>query len=109
MKGVVVGNPCNTNCLIALSRFNRLPKTALTAMTRLDQNRAYGQIALKANCRVGDIHQLPIFGNHSPTMYPYLERATINGKPLREVINDDEYLKNAFLKTIQLRGAEIIE
>ncbi|MBU0550281.1 malate dehydrogenase [Myxococcota bacterium] len=107
-KVVVVGNPCNTNSLIARAQFKRLNPANMTAMTRLDQNRALAQIAQKANVPVSAIKRLAVWGNHSPTMYPDFTNATINGEPLEVVINDDAWLNGAFMKTVQQRGAAII-
>ncbi|HMM48360.1 MAG TPA: malate dehydrogenase [Miltoncostaeaceae bacterium] len=106
---VVVGNPCNTNCMIAASQAKRLPADRFTAMTRLDQNRARTQLAQKAGVDVTAVENIIIFGNHSPTMFADFTNATINGKPVREVINDDAWLENEFLPTVGKRGAAIIE
>ncbi len=105
----VVGNPCNTNCMIAANQAKRLPKERFTAMTRLDQNRAYTQIARKAGVPVTAVHDLVIYGNHSPTMYSDFFNARINGKPVTEVISDHAWLKETLLPTVGKRGAAIIE
>jgi malate dehydrogenase len=105
----VVGNPCNTNCMIAANQAKRLPKSRFTAMTRLDQNRAYTQIAKKAGVPVTAIHDLVIYGNHSPTMYSDFFNARINGRPVTEVITDHAWLKETLLPTVGKRGAAIIE
>ncbi len=105
----VVGNPCNTNCMIAANQAKRLPKERFTAMTRLDQNRAYTQIAKKAGVPVTAIHDLVIYGNHSPTMFSDFFNARINGKPVMEVITDHAWLKETLLPTVGKRGAAIIE
>ena len=105
----VVGNPCNTNCMIAANQAKRLPKERFTAMTRLDQNRAYTQIAKKAGVPVTAIHDLVIYGNHSPTMFSDFANARINGKPVTEVITDHAWLKESLLPTVGKRGAAIIE
>ena len=106
---VVVGNPCNTNCMIAAAQATRLPAERFTAMTRLDQNRAQTQLAQKAGVPVTAVEDIIIFGNHSPTMFADFTNARINGKPAREVIGDDAWLENDFLPTVGKRGAAIIE
>jgi malate dehydrogenase len=105
----VVGNPCNTNCMIAAAQAKRLPKERFTAMTRLDQNRAYTQIARKAGVPVTAIHDLVIYGNHSPTMFSDFTNAKINGVPVTTVITDHAWLKDTLLPTVGKRGAAIIE
>lgn len=104
----VVGNPCNTNCMIAASQAKRLPKERFTAMVRLDQNRAAAQLAKKAGVAVTDVANIFIYGNHSPTMYADFTHATIKGKPAASVINDEAWLKNEYLPKVGKRGAEII-
>lgn len=104
----VVGNPCNTNCMIAASQAKRLPKERFTAMVRLDQNRAAAQLAKKANVAVTDVANIFIYGNHSPTMYADFTHATIKGKPVTSVITDEAWLKNEYLPKVGKRGAEII-
>ena len=104
----VVGNPCNTNVMIAASRAKRLPAERFTAMVRLDQNRAATQLAKKAEAMVKDVDDVYIFGNHSPTMFPAFHLATINGKPVPEVIGDHDWLRGEFLETVGKRGAAII-
>lgn len=104
----VVGNPCNTNTMIAAAQAKRLPRERFTAMVRLDQNRAAAQLATKAGCAVTDISDIYIYGNHSPTMFADFTHAKIAGKPAAEVINDDAWLKNEFLPRVGKRGAEII-
>jgi len=104
----VVGNPCNTNCMIAASKARRLPKERFTAMTRLDQNRAVTQIAEKAGVRVTDVSDLIIYGNHSPTMYANFYNAKIQGRPVTEVITESDWLENTLLPKVGKRGAEII-
>ncbi|MFP5489369.1 MAG: malate dehydrogenase [Acidimicrobiia bacterium] len=106
---VVVGNPCNTNCMIAAAQAKRLPAERFTAMTRLDQNRAQSQLAQKAGVPVTAVEDIIIFGNHSPTMFADFTNARINGAPAREVIADDAWLENEFLPTVGKRGAAIIE
>jgi malate dehydrogenase len=105
---VVVGNPCNTNCMIAASQASRLGPERFTAMTRLDQNRAQTQLAQKAGVPVTEVDDIVIFGNHSPTMFADFTNATIGGKPAREAIGDDAWLENEFLPTVGKRGAAII-
>ena len=104
----VVGNPCNTNCMIAALQAKRLPRERFTAMVRLDQNRAAAQLAQKAGVPVTDIAQIYIYGNHSPSMFADFSHATIQGKPVASVIKDEAWLKNDFLPKVGKRGAEII-
>ncbi|PIQ24404.1 malate dehydrogenase [bacterium (Candidatus Blackallbacteria) CG17_big_fil_post_rev_8_21_14_2_50_48_46] len=108
-KVLVVGNPCNTNALIAKSVCKRLPAQNFFAMTMLDQNRAYSQIAEKAGVHSTAVKNVAIWGNHSATQYPNFFDATVNGKPVPEVISDHEWLKGEFLSTVQQRGAAIIK
>lgn len=107
VRVVVVGNPCNTNALIAQHNCRDIPATAFSAMTMLDENRAKFQIAKKAGVSVGDIN-IAIWGNHSSTMYPDFENATINGAPLLSKISDRAWLEGEFMTTVQKRGAAII-
>lgn len=104
----VVGNPANTNCMIAASQAKRLTPDRFTAMVRLDQNRAQAQLAKKAGVPLTAVKDIFIYGNHSPTMFPAFKHATINGKPAMDVINDKEWLKGPFLETVGKRGAAII-
>ncbi|MFT3926128.1 MAG: malate dehydrogenase [Myxococcales bacterium] len=104
----VVGNPCNTNTMIAAAQAKRLPKERFTAMVRLDQNRAAAQLAKKANVAVTDVSDIYIYGNHSPTMFADFTHAKIQGKPVTSVIKDEAWLKNEFLPKVGKRGAEII-
>lgn len=108
VKVMVVGNPCNTNALIAASRAKRTNAANYTAMTRLDQNRAMAQIAARTGKPVESVHNLAIWGNHSPTMFPNWFDATIDGVPVAQLVNDDAWLKGAFMERVQKRGAEII-
>lgn len=108
-RTVVVGNPCNTNCMIAAAQAKRLDPSQFTAMTRLDQNRAQTQLAKKAGVPVTSVENIIIFGNHSPTMFADFTNATIDGKPVTEVITDQAWLENEFLPTVGKRGAAIIE
>jgi malate dehydrogenase len=104
----VVGNPCNTNTMIAALQAKRLPRERFTAMVRLDQNRAAAQLAKKAGVLVTDVSDIYIYGNHSPTMFADFTHAKIKGKPVSEVIKDEAWLKNDFLPKVGKRGAEII-
>ena len=106
---LVVGNPCNTNCLIAMSNAPSIPKERWFAMTRLDENRAKTQLAIKAGVDVTAVSNLAIWGNHSSTMYPDFANAKINGKPVPEVITDKAWLEGDFISTVQQRGAAIIK
>jgi malate dehydrogenase len=105
----VVGNPCNTNCMIAAAQAKRLPAGRFTAMTRLDQNRAVTQIAQKAGVKVTDVERLIIFGNHSPTMFADFTNGTVGRKPITEAITDHAWLREEFLPTVGKRGAAIID
>ena len=109
VKVIVVGNPCNTNCLIAMSHAPGVPRENWFAMTRLDQNRAKSQLADKAGVGVGDVKKLAVWGNHSPTMYPDFDHAEIGGTPVTQKITDHDWLKGEFLTTVQQRGAAIIK
>jgi malate dehydrogenase len=104
----VVGNPANTNCMIAAAVCRRLPPDRFTAMVRLDQNRATTQLAKKANVPVTAVSDVFIFGNHSPTMFSAFHLAKINGKPAPQVIGHLEWLKGEFQETVGKRGAAII-
>jgi malate dehydrogenase len=105
---LVVGNPANTNCLIAANNSD-VPLSRFAAMTRLDENRAYAQLAQKAGVGVSAVSNVTIWGNHSATQYPDAENAKINGKPAYEVISDHEWLKGEFISVVQKRGAAVIE
>ena len=105
----VVGNPCNTNCLIAMNSAPDIPNDRFYAMTTLDENRAITQIAKKAGVGVEDVQNLTIWGNHSATQYPDYHNTKINGKPLLETLNDESWLQGEFLSTVQQRGAAIIK
>lgn len=109
VRVVVVGNPCNTNCLIAMNHAPDIPRDQWFAMTMLDENRAKSQLAKKAGVAVRDVRHVGIWGNHSATQYPDFEHATINGKPAAEVINDQAWLQNEFIPIVQKRGAAVIE
>jgi len=104
----VVGNPANTNCMIAASQAKRLTPDRFTAMVRLDQNRAQTQLAKKAGVDLTEVKNIFIYGNHSPTMFPAFAHATIAGKPATSVITDTAWLQGAFCDTVGKRGAAII-
>jgi malate dehydrogenase len=106
---LVVGNPANTNCLIALTHAKGVPADRFAAMTRLDHNRATGQLAKKAGVDVSAVTNVTIWGNHSATQFPDFLNAKINGKPVPEVITDKAWLEGTFLPAVQKRGAAIIE
>lgn len=108
IKVLVVGNPANTNALVCSQYAPKVPKRNFTAMTRLDHHRAMGQVAIKAGVSVGAVKNVIIWGNHSSTQYPDVNSATINEKPVRQVVNDDAYLNDPFITTIQKRGGAII-
>jgi len=109
IRVLVVGNPANTNCLIASHYAPSIPKKNFSALTRLDHNRAKGQLALRANVNVEDVKNAIIWGNHSSTQYPDVSHATIRGKPVTQVLSADmSWLQGAFIETIQKRGAVII-
>ncbi|MCX6131689.1 MAG: malate dehydrogenase [Proteobacteria bacterium] len=105
---VVVGNPCNTNALIAQHNCREVPATRFSAMTMLDENRARAQLALKAGVNVGQVKNLAIWGNHSSTMVPDFDNALIGNKPVIDVIKDRKWLENDFYAIVQKRGAAII-
>jgi malate dehydrogenase len=109
IRVLVVGNPANTNALIASAHAPDVPAERFTAMTRLDHNRALTQLAKKAGVSINDIKKLAIWGNHSATQYPDIFNAEINGKPAAEVVNDQAWLENDFIPTVAKRGAAIIE
>jgi malate dehydrogenase len=107
---LVVGNPANTNCLIAKSNAPGIAAERFTAMTRLDHNRAMAQLAKKAGATVNDVRRMTIWGNHSATQYPDVFHAEVNGKPAFEVVGSDQgWLEKEFIPTVQQRGAAIIE
>lgn len=108
VKVFVVGNPCNTNCLIALHNAPDLPKENFYAMTRLDENRAIAQLAQRAKVAVEDVTCMTIWGNHSSTQVPDFLNAKISGKPVVDVIKDKAWLEGDFISTIQKRGAAVI-
>ena len=106
---VVVGNPCNTNCMIAASQSKRFDSTRFTAMTRLDQNRAVAMLAVRAGVDVSEVSRMVIFGNHSPTMFPDYFNAHISGKKATEIIEDEAWLRDDYISAVGKRGAEIIK
>jgi len=105
---LVVGNPANTNALIAQRNAPKIPIENFTSMTRLDHNRGVAQLAIKTGTAVTDIEHFVIWGNHSATQFPDISHATIKGKPARAVINDDNWVEKTFIPCVQKRGAEII-
>jgi malate dehydrogenase len=109
VKVLVVGNPANTNCLIAMNNAPDIPRERFTAMLRLDHNRAIAQLANKLGVPVTDVTQMGVWGNHSPTMYPDLFHAHVAGKTAAGVVDDQEWIENEFLPNVGRRGAAIIE
>jgi malate dehydrogenase len=109
VRVLVVGNPCNTNCLIAMNNAKGVPSNRWFAMTRLDENRAKSQLAIKAGVHISSVSNLAIWGNHSSTQYPDFYNANINGKSAIEVIKDETWLKESFIPIVQQRGAAIIK
>jgi len=109
VRVLVVGNPCNTNCLIARAHAPEVPDDRWFAMTRLDQNRAQSLLAHKAGVPVASVTRLAIWGNHSSTQFPDFENARIGAKPAPEVVDDPGWLQGEFIATVQQRGAKIIE
>jgi malate dehydrogenase len=109
IRVLVVGNPCNTNCLIAMNNAKDVPSDRWFAMTRLDENRAKAQLATKAGSHNSRVTNVTIWGNHSSTQYPDFYNAKIEGKPATEVIKDEAWCKETFIPTVQQRGAAIIK
>jgi len=109
IRVLVVGNPANTNALIAASHAPDVPAGRFTAMTRLDHNRAHIQLAKKAGVRLADVQRLAIWGNHSTTQYPDITHATIEGRPAHDVVADPRWVEDVFIPTVAQRGAAIIE
>jgi malate dehydrogenase len=109
VKILVVGNPANTNCLIAMNNAPDIPNDRFTAMLRLDHNRAIAQLASKVECPVSEITQMGVWGNHSPTMYPDLFHAKVRGELAAGVVDDQAWIENEFLPNVGKRGAAIIE
>jgi malate dehydrogenase len=109
IRVLVVGNPANTNALIAQSHAPDVPASRFSAMTRLDQNRAFSQLAAKLGVSVNEIRKLVIWGNHSATQYPDLFHAEVGGKNAAEIVNDQKWIEDTFIPTVAKRGAAIIE
>lgn len=109
VRVVVVGNPCNTNCLIAMNHAPSIPRDRWFAMTMLDENRAKSQLAQKAGTAVKNVRNMAIWGNHSATQFPDFFHATVDGKPAPEAIQDEKWLKQEFIPIVQKRGATVIE
>jgi malate dehydrogenase len=109
LRVLVVGNPCNTNCLIAMNNAKSVPNDRWFAMTRLDENRAKAQLAQKAGVDVTEVSNMTIWGNHSSTQYPDFYNAQINERNADKVINDEGWLKETFIPAVQQRGAAIIK
>ncbi|WP_315582970.1 malate dehydrogenase [Actinomyces viscosus] len=109
IKVLVVGNPANTNALIAASHAPDIPASRFTAMTRLDHNRALAQLATKAGCHVTDIDKVTVWGNHSSTQYPDLTHATVKGAPVTDILADRTWVEDDFIPTVAKRGAAIID
>jgi malate dehydrogenase len=109
IKVLVVGNPANTNCLIAQSNAPDIPAERFTSMMRLDHNRALAQLGAKAGVPVREVTNMTVWGNHSPTQYPDIFHAKVKGENAAEVVNDHEWLESDFIPTVQKRGAAVIE
>src|SRR6059036_1259812 len=109
VRTLVIGNPCNTNCLIAMNNAKQIPSDRWFAMTRLDENRARAQLAHKAGVGIGSVTNMTIWGNHSSTQYPDFYNARIDNRPANEVIGDEKWLKEDFIASVQQRGAAIIK
>jgi malate dehydrogenase len=109
VRVLVVGNPCNTNCLIAMNNAREIPSDRWFAMTRLDENRARAQLANKAGVGITSVTNMTIWGNHSSTQYPDFYNARIDDRPANEVIGDEKWLKEEFIATVQQRGAAVIK
>jgi malate dehydrogenase len=109
VRVLVIGNPCNTNCLIAMNNAKKIPSERWFAMTRLDENRAKAQLAHKAGVDITKVTNMTIWGNHSATQYPDFYNARIDNRPANEVIGDEKWLKEEFIATVQQRGAAIIK
>jgi malate dehydrogenase len=109
VRVLVIGNPCNTNCLIAMNNAKQIPRERWFAMTRLDENRAKAQLAQRVGAEVTRVTNMTIWGNHSATQYPDFYNARIDKRPANEVIGDEKWLKEEFIATVQQRGAAIIK
>jgi malate dehydrogenase len=108
LRVLVVGNPCNTNCLIAMKSAPEVPPQRWFAMTRLDENRAKAQLAKKAGAEIAAVTNLAVWGNHSPTMFPDFYHAQINGRPAAEAVSDENWLKTDFVTTVAQRGTSVL-
>src|SRR6184192_2481097 len=106
---LVIGNPCNTNCLIAMNNAKEIPQHRWFAMTRLDENRARAQLAHKAGVEITRVTNMTIWGNHSSTQYPDFYNSKIDNRPANEVIGDEKWLKEEFISSVQQRGAAVIK
>ncbi len=109
VRVLVVGNPANTNCLIAMSNAPDIPRERFNAMMRLDHNRAVAQLANKLGAQVSEVTNMAVWGNHSPTMYPDLLNAKVRGEPAWDAVDDEDWIANDFIPTVGKRGAAIIE
>src|SRR5256714_10614566 len=109
VRVLVIGNPCNTNCLIAMNNAKKIPRDRWFAMTRLDENRARAQLAHKAGVEITRVTNMTIWGNHSATQYPDFCNAKIGGRPANEVIGDEKWLEEDFIAAVQQRGAAVIK
>ncbi len=109
VRVLVVGNPANTNALIAMSHAPDVPRERFSAMMRLDHNRAVGQLAARAGVGVSEVTNMTVWGNHSASQYPDIFNAKVGGRPAAEVVSDQQWLENEFIPTVQKRGAAIIE
>jgi malate dehydrogenase len=109
VKVLVVGNPANTNCLIAMNNASDIPRERFTSMMRLDHNRAIAQLASKLECPVSEVSRMGVWGNHSPTMYPDLFHAEVRGQQAAAVVDDQAWIESEFLPNVGKRGAAIIE
>src|SRR5437016_3402143 len=109
VRVLVIGNPCNTNCLIAMNNAKEIPRDRWFAMTRLDENRARAQLAHKSGVEIIRVTNMTIWGNHSATQYPDFYNAKIDNRPANEVIGDEQWLKETFISTVQQRGAAVIK
>ena len=109
VRVLVIGNPCNTNCMIAMNNAKEIPRNRWFAMTRLDENRARAQLAHKASVGISHVTNMTVWGNHSSTQYPDFYNAKIHNRPANEVIRDEKWLKEEFIATVQQRGAAVIK
>src|SRR2546422_4894695 len=109
VRVLVIGNPCNTNCLIAMNNATEIPRDRWFAMTRLDENRALAQLAHKAGVEISSVTKMTIWGNHSSTQYPDFYNARIDNRPANEVIGDEKWLQETFISPVQQPGAAVIK